>query len=69
MEKHKRRPDPEQKSEDQKELENLKVEVIDALKVDQEFLSDYFVTYVIFMLYIFCYVCNPSIAILCLRLI
>ncbi|CAE1294313.1 UBLE1A [Acanthosepion pharaonis] len=45
MEKHKRRPDPEQKSEDQKELENLKVEVIDALKVDQEFLSDYFVTH------------------------
>lgn len=68
MEKHKRRPDPEQKSEDQKELENFKVEVMDALKVDQEFLSDYFVTYVIFMLYIF-YVCNPSIAILCLRLL
>lgn len=45
MEKHKRRPNPALKSEDQKELENLKVEVMDSLKVDQEFLSDYFVSH------------------------
>ena len=47
LEKHKRRPNPELKAEDQKELDNLKVEVMEELKVDQEFLSDYFVRYVI----------------------